>query len=280
MKHVDFAKLGLVATTLAITALAVGPALSRPSEPQPGLFPIPLSDDLLLEFMQPKEGQDGAAQQWSEQHLKQFVGIPGVKAGQLLLGHSSANPNLSAVGQLSMYELPAAAASGLDAEVQARLQDGRLPKGDDLFDSSTFHLLYRPLWSAVMARDVPGTNPEPIGSGPVSIDYMLVMSNPSPPEQEDAYNAWYDHTHVPDVLRVPGFMSAQRYVRIGGNADKPRYLVIFKFKTRDADATSAEIARRIKAGITRMSPLLGGGKGGGGGVFVPAGPVALASGSR
>ena len=119
MKHVDFAKLGLVATTLAITALAVGPALSRPSEPQPGLFPIPLSDDLLLEFMQPKEGQDGAAQQWSEQHLKQFVGIPGVKAGQLLLGHSSANPNLSAVGQLSMYELPAAAASGVPASPPA-----------------------------------------------------------------------------------------------------------------------------------------------------------------
>jgi len=32
-------------------------------------------------------------------------------------------------------------------------------------------------------------------------------------ECEDEFNEWYDRQHVPDVLRVPGFVAARRYRR-------------------------------------------------------------------
>lgn len=280
MKYNFLAKGGFVA--VAIAALALGPAAGREPQPEAGLFPIALSNDLLLEFTQPKSGQEAAATQWSQQHLKQFVQIPGVKAAQFLVTAGAGVSGKPDFQYISMYELTANSAPKLDGEVGTRLEDGRLQKGDDFFEPTKFHLLFRPLWAEVMARDIPGTNPEPIGSGPVSINYLFVLSNAASTDQEDAYNSWYDLQHVPDVLRVPGFVSAQRYVRIGGDAQKPRYMVIFKFKTRDNIGTNAEIRRRIKEGITRMSPAFGMSPEGMrvGGAYVPTGHLVLAPGAK
>jgi hypothetical protein len=284
VKYIGLAKGGVAAVTrsIAIAALMVGPAAGRASQPEAGLFPIALSNDLLLEFMQPKAGPAAAATQWSERQLKQFVGIPGVKAGQFLIATAGGVDSKPAFEHLSMYELTADSAPRLEEELETRLQDGRLQKGDDLFEPTAFHLLYRPLWTAVMARDIPGTNPQPLGSGPLSINYLFVLSDPATPDKEEAYNSWYDRQHVPDVLRVPGFVSAQRYVRVGGDWQKPRYMVIFKFETRDNDATNAEIRRRIKQGITKMSPAFGMTPGAMklGGAYVPAGPLVKATGSK
>ena len=280
MKNVVLAQGRFAAIAIAVAALTFGPAVGRPPQPEAGLFPIALSDDLLLEFMQPKAGLDAAARQWSQQHVMQFVRIPGVKAGQNLVASPKEGSDKPAFDNLVMYELTADTASKLDAEIQARLQDGRLQKGDNLFES-TNHVLYRPLWTEVMARDVPGTNPVPMGSGPLSIDYLFVMSGPSTPDQEEAFNSWFDHQHVPDVLRVPGFVSAQRYVRIGGDWERPRYLVVFKLLTRDHDATIVEIGRRIKLGITKMTSALGGTPGGkNGGIYFPSAPLVRAAGLK
>lgn len=279
MKYVGLAKGGYVAAALAIALLAFGPAQGRELQPETGLFPIALSDDLLLEFMQPNVGQEAAAEQWSEQHVKQFVRIPGVKAGQFLVASRNEGKDKPAFNHLSMYELTADTAPKLEGEVRMRLQDGRLQKGDRLFKDTPLPLLYRPLGTAVLAHDVPGANPQPMGSGPLSIDYLFVMSEPSTPDQEEAFNTWFDHQHVPDVLRVPGFVSGQRYVRVGGDWQRPRYLVIFQLKTRDHDATIVEIGRRIKLGITKMTPALGRTPGGkNGGIYFPVGPLALAKG--
>jgi hypothetical protein len=257
VRYIDIiAKGGFAALALA-TTLMVGPAAGRTLQPEAGLFPIALSNDLLLDFTQPKAGQAAAATQWSERQLKQLVRIPGVKAGQFLLATPGSAVSKPAFEHLSMYELTADSAPKLEAELEMRLQDGRLQKGGDLFEPTGFHILFRPLWTAVMARDIPGTNSVPLGSGPLSINYLFVLSDPATPAQEQDYNTWYDRQHVPDVLRVPGFVSAQRYVRVGGDWQKPRYMVIFKFQTRENDATNAEIRRRIAEGITKMSPAFG-----------------------
>jgi hypothetical protein len=44
---------------------------------------------------------------------------------------------------------------------------------------------------------------------------LLVGTNPASEEQSDEYNAWYNDTHIPQMIeRVPGFLSAQRYLAI------------------------------------------------------------------
>jgi hypothetical protein len=39
---------------------------------------------------------------------------------------------------------------------------------------------------------------------------FVVFTNPTE-GQEDEYNDWYDNTHLSDVLKVEGFVAAQRF---------------------------------------------------------------------
>jgi hypothetical protein len=109
----------------------------------------------------------------------------------------------------------------------------------------------------VLASNVPGTSPAPEVAGKSLLHYrLIVLSNPSP-DSERQYNDWYDHQHVPDVLRVPGFKAGQRLKLIGhspSNPELPRYAVNFEFDSADLEATIAEVKQRLKSGVTRSSP--------------------------
>lgn len=56
------------------------------------------------------------------------------------------------------------------------------------------------------------------------------------PEQETAFNRWYDEEHVHDVARLPGCVRAARYRVLD---DLPgdtsfRYLALYEFESEDA----------------------------------------------
>jgi hypothetical protein len=40
---------------------------------------------------------------------------------------------------------------------------------------------------------------------------FLVLSRPNSPEEEEAYNTWYNEHHVPDSLLMPGFVKGRRF---------------------------------------------------------------------
>jgi hypothetical protein len=117
--------------------------------------------------------------------------------------------------------------------------------------------VYSKLGPRVPASQVPGTSPAPEVAGKSPLHYrLIVLSNPSP-DSERQYNDWYDHQHVPDVLRVPGFKAAQRLKLIGHSPtapELPRYAVNFEFDSADLPATIAEVKQRLKSGVTRSSP--------------------------
>jgi hypothetical protein len=48
--------------------------------------------------------------------------------------------------------------------------------------------------------------------------YQLEVSSRAHPGREEEYAGWYDDVHVGDVLRVPGFLSCQRYRRVAHGA--------------------------------------------------------------
>lgn len=92
--------------------------------------------------------------------------------------------------------------------------------------------------------------------------YFFLVFNSPLPGREDEYNQWYDQQHAPDVVSIPGFVSAQRFVY---NSDvqlrevalkKPKYLVMYKIVTSDLPAVIAEVNRRLKSGETRASTSL------------------------
>jgi hypothetical protein len=88
---------------------------------------------------------------------------------------------------------------------------------------------------------------------------LLVFSNPVA-GKEDEYNKWYDGQHLADVVSIPGFVNGQRFIATeiqlrGGGAMPPRkYVVVYTVVTSDLPAVYDEVNRRIKTGITYMSP--------------------------
>jgi hypothetical protein len=60
--------------------------------------------------------------------------------------------------------------------------------------------------------------------------------------REDEFNRWYEDTHLPEVLRVPGFVAGRRYALTGpGAADGPRFLAVYEIETEDLAATLAAL---------------------------------------
>src|SRR5262245_65212365 len=78
--------------------------------------------------------------------------------------------------------------------------------------------------------------------------YYFVFTNAAPGAEAE-YNRYYDRQHAPDVVAVPGFVTAQRFVA----ADPPlrsgpapsKYLIVYKVVTDDLAAVQAEVTRRI-----------------------------------
>ena len=72
---------------------------------------------------------------------------------------------------------------------------------------------------------------------------FLVISN-AVPGKEAEFNEWYNKQHIPDVLKVPGFVAAQRF-EVSGDSDLPgRYVAIYEMETDDPQATLQDLMSR------------------------------------
>jgi len=86
---------------------------------------------------------------------------------------------------------------------------------------------------------------------------MLVYTNCTDPSREREFNDWYDNTHVPDVLEIPGFLNATRYVNNNPSEGTGRFLAIYEIETEDIGKTVAALQenRRRWTEQGRMSGL-------------------------
>ena len=80
---------------------------------------------------------------------------------------------------------------------------------------------------------------------------LLALSNPVE-GREAEFNQWFDTVHIPEVLRVPGFASVQRFEaaahqRIPG-ALPYRYLAQYELQTDDLERTLQMRAHTVQAG--------------------------------
>lgn len=89
---------------------------------------------------------------------------------------------------------------------------------------------------------------------------FVVFTNPTTDAQEAEYNSWYNDQHLPDVLNVPGFVSAQRFKLSGTQrAAGPfpwRYMALYHIDTDDLQATLATLAARSGTSAMVMSDAL------------------------
>lgn len=91
---------------------------------------------------------------------------------------------------------------------------------------------------------------------------QLVFSNPAA-GRDDEFNEWYDNVHLPDILSIPGMVSAQRYdlyeaeiYRVpGGATPAHRYLTIYEMEG-DVDAIMGAVRAAVASGTIVMSDCL------------------------
>lgn len=77
---------------------------------------------------------------------------------------------------------------------------------------------------------------------------LIVTAQPSSPDEADAFNRWYDETHVPEMLAIDGFVAAQRYAAVDGES----YVTIYE--ADDITAAQNGLAEARRAG-TMSAPV-------------------------
>ncbi len=80
---------------------------------------------------------------------------------------------------------------------------------------------------------------------------MLVMTN-AIEGREREFNEWYSSTHVHDILKVAGVVSAQRFQC---HAEKGAFgfLALYEIETDDPEGVVAEIRKRDRNGTHSIS---------------------------
>jgi hypothetical protein len=78
---------------------------------------------------------------------------------------------------------------------------------------------------------------------------QIALSSPCPGREEEL-ERWYDEQHLPDVLRLDGFVSAQRFRLHGeprGGVKVPAWqiLVIYEIESDNLEMTLAQIPKVI-----------------------------------
>ena len=82
---------------------------------------------------------------------------------------------------------------------------------------------------------------------------MLTFTHPAAEASEDAFNAWYDHQHVPEILEhVVGVSKVRRYrlssLPSEGSGSAP-YLAVYEF-----DCPADEVLANFGAAQAKLTP--------------------------
>ncbi len=80
---------------------------------------------------------------------------------------------------------------------------------------------------------------------------FLVYTDLADPAHDEEFNAWYSTQHLPDLLALPGFLDAARYVAVKGG---PRYLAAYELESADAVQSQEYQNRPVPPWDKRMSP--------------------------
>jgi hypothetical protein len=86
----------------------------------------------------------------------------------------------------------------------------------------------------------------------------VVMSNPLPGRDAE-YNEWYTHQHLADVMAVPGFVSARRFVLADNAAEgapKQRYLALYNMYTDEPEKVLATLVNLVESGKMHISEAM------------------------
>lgn len=97
-----------------------------------------------------------------------------------------------------------------------------------------------------LLTSLPGSNHGDVGN------YHYIVETDISTASEDEFNAWYDTEHLPGLARVPGTISASRYLRVSGS---PRYIACYELSSPSVMESKEWLAIRNTAWSSRVRPM-------------------------
>jgi hypothetical protein len=82
--------------------------------------------------------------------------------------------------------------------------------------------------------------------------YHYIVETDISKESEEEFNAWYDTEHLPGLARVPGTISAKRFLRTSGS---PRYIACYELVSPAVMESKEWLAIRHTAWSSRIRPM-------------------------
>ena len=89
---------------------------------------------------------------------------------------------------------------------------------------------------------------------------ILAVQTEAAPGEEEAFNAWYDDVHVPEILATPGFSSCRRFrartsplAGPGRAGEWASYLAVYEIVARDVVDAHTDLLERVRAGRLTQS---------------------------
>ena len=83
---------------------------------------------------------------------------------------------------------------------------------------------------------------------------LYVETRPSAPEREADYHRWYDEVHLAEVVAIPGFVAARRYVPV--REDGGPFVAIYDVEADDLGDVMRALRRVIAEGGFEMSDAI------------------------
>ena len=87
---------------------------------------------------------------------------------------------------------------------------------------------------------------------------LLVVTNPVP-GRDDAYNRWYTEQHLKDVLKLDGFVAAERFRVLSEKTDNRlsgQYVAIYEIESDDPEAVYKRLGSASEAGQLLVSDAM------------------------
>jgi hypothetical protein len=204
--------------------------------------------DQMLAFTSAKAGREDVFNAWYDsEHLPQVLAANHMVGGRRLKVALTAEELDHPYEFLALYDVEP---GHVKAAAQS-VMEARPPLSDDI-DGQPAAWWYEELG--------PRRAVDAAGEGP--FDKLIVLTNALPGE-DDAFNAWYDERHVPDLLeKVDGVVAAQRFRRADGvvfNKSCPwGYLALYDIPQGEAQRALAGIvwsrAERAEAEAAGREP--------------------------
>jgi hypothetical protein len=145
---------------------------------------------------------------------------------------------------LTLYDLNSI--NALTSEAYLKLRDWEASLPPDSFEAITPKLpgcsrgIYEQIYPEQEDYQIPNT------------EILFAVGHDVPPDKEKEFNAWYNTEHIPAMKRVPGFVTARRFMVIetqlpprgGSGSSSPKYVTLYDIESERVFQSEAFLKER------------------------------------